>query len=101
MVHPMIQAAAVVQEQMVNPVKVVIHIQEEEQQDLMDQEEEHPLHREDSQEAVHLQGILHLSRQEEQDLQVALHSHLQGYLNPIVIQIHGLHWTDLESLCRS
>ena len=54
MVHPMIQAAAVVKEQMVNPVKVVIHIQEEEQQDLMGQEEEHPLHQGDSQEVVHL-----------------------------------------------
>ena len=31
----------------------------------------------------------------------ALHSHLQGYLNPTDIQIHGLHWTDLGSLYRS
>ena len=100
MVHLMIQAAAVVQETMANKVQVVIHIQEE-QQGPMVQEEEHPLHREDSQEAVHLQEIPHRSRQEEQDLQVALHSHLQGYLNPTVIQIHGLHWTDLESLYRS
>ena len=96
MVHQMIQAAAVVQEQMVNPVKVVIHIQEEEQQDPMAQEEEHPLHQEVSQEAVHLQGMLYCSRQEEQDLQAALHSHLQGYPNPT-----GLHWTDLGSLYRS
>ena len=42
-VHPTIQAAAVVQEQIVNPVKVIIHIQEEEQQDPMAQEEEHLL----------------------------------------------------------
>ena len=94
----MIQAAAVVQEQMVTPVKVAIHTQEEEQQDPMAQEEEHPLHQEDSQEAVHLQGTLHRSRQEEQDLQAALHIHLQGYLNPADIQIHGLHWTDLGKL---
>ena len=97
----MIQAAAVVQEQMVNPVKVVIHIQEEEQQDLMAQEEEHPLRQAGSQVAVHLQGTLHRSRQEEQDLQAALHSHLQGYFNPTDIQIHGLHWTDLGSPYRS
>ena len=94
----MIQAAAAVQEQVVNKVKVVIHLQEEEQQDLMVQEEDHPLHRE---EAVYLQEIPHRSRQEEQDLQVALHSHLQGYLNPIAMQTHGLHWTDLGSLYRS
>ena len=67
----------------------------------MVQEEEHRLHQEDSQEAPHLQEIPHRSRQEEQDLQVEHHRPLQGYLNPTVIQIHGLHWTDLESLCRS
>ena len=38
MIHP----AAAVQEQMVNPVKVAIHTQEEEQQGPMAQEEEHP-----------------------------------------------------------
>ena len=67
----------------------------------MGQEEEHPLHQEDRQEALHLQSILHRSSQEEQDLQVVLHIHLQGYLNPIDIQIHGLHWTDPGSRYRS
>ena len=102
MVHLMVQEAAVVQEEMVHPVKVGSHIQEEEeQQDLMGQEEEHPHRQGDSQEALHLQAILHRSRQEEQDLQAALQRHLQGYLNPIDIQIHGLHWTDLGSRYRS
>ena len=94
MVHPMIQAAAAngQQGQGGNPYGGGA---------AGSQEEEHPLHREDSQEAVHLQEIPHRSRQEEQDLQAALHSHLQGYLNPIAIQTHGLHWTDLGSLYRS
>ena len=87
----MVQAAAVIQAQVAIPVKVVVHTQEEEQQDPMAQEEEHPLRPEDNQEAVHLQEILHRSRQEEQDLQAVLHRHLQGYLNPVDIQIHGLH----------
>ena len=43
-VHPAIQEAAAIKEQVVIKVKVVIHPQEEEPQDLLVQEEGHPLH---------------------------------------------------------
>ena len=71
-VHPMIQEAAAVKEQVVIKVKVVIHPQEEEPQDLLVQEEGPPLHQKGSKEAAP-----HHSRQEEQDFQAVLHNHLR------------------------
>ena len=97
----MVQGAAAVKEQEVVKVKVAIHRQEEELRDFLAQEDDHPLHQEDSKEAATPQIIPHHSRQEEQDLQVVLHNHLQAYHSPTVIQIHGLHWIDLENLYRS
>ena len=90
-VHQMIQvaAAAAAKEKVVREVNVVFHHQEEEQRDLQVQEEMDPLHRGGSREAAHLQVAPHHSHQEEQDFQAVLHLHLQGYLNPIVIQILG------------
>ena len=80
----MIQDAAAVKMQVVIEVEVVIHAQEEE--DLLVQEEEHPLHQVGSKEAVLLQATPHHSRQEEQGFQAVLRSHLQGYHNLIAIQ---------------
>ena len=71
MVHPMIQEAAAVMELVVIKVKVVIHRQEEEPQDLLVQEEGHPLH----------QGGQQGGSTPEQDVQAVLHNHLQGYHN--------------------
>ena len=74
----MIQEAAAVKEQVVIKVKVVMHPQEEEPQEVQVQEEEHPLHQVGSKEAVIPRATPHHSRQEEQGFQAALHSHLQG-----------------------
>ena len=43
----------------------------------------------------------HRSRQEEQDIQAALHNHLQISHNLIAVQTHGLHLTVPGSLYRS
>ena len=82
----MIQGAAAVMELVVIKVKVVIHRQEEEPQDLLVQEEGHALYEGGSKEAAP-----HHSRQEEKDFQAVLHNHLQGDHSLIAIQTHGLH----------
>ena len=90
----MVQEAAAVQAQMDIRVKVVMHPQEEEPQEVQVQEEEHPLHQVGSREAVIPRAAPHHSRQEEQDFLVVLHSHLQGSRN-------RLHLTAPGSLRRS
>ena len=97
----MVQEAAAVKAQMDIRVKVVMHPQEEEPQEVQVQEEEHPLHQVGSREAVIPRAAPHHSRQEEQDFQAVLHSHLQGSHNLIAIQTHGLHLTAPGSLYRS
>ena len=77
-VHPMIQEAAAVKVQMGSKVKVEVHPQEEEPQEVKVQEEEHPLHQVGSQEVPIPRVTPHHSRQEEQAFQAVLHRHLQG-----------------------
>ena len=94
----MIQEAAAVKVQVVIKVKVVIHPQEEEPQDVLVQEEEHPIHQVGSKEAVLPRAIPHHSRQEEQGFQAVLHSHLQGYHSLIAIQTP---WVPLDRSRKS
>ena len=91
----MVQAEVPGPERMVNPIQAIVQAWEEEHQDPMDQEEEHPHYQEGIQEAMpaaaHLQDIRHHSSQEEQVVQAALHQlHLQVYFSLADIQIHGL-----------